>query len=834
LKRLAELIAYLVVRRKWSVIGVMVLLLGASAWLLTRQQAFDSEVLNLLPPDSEAVKALKIFNSDFRQGRELIVALHGSPEAISDHEDVFVEELRKEPWVQRVFNGPPLESQEEMVAFQRLMPQLLLNLQGDSFGGLISSLQPDAIAAHVKRMREMIDLGSPLAEGTAGFDPLGLLAIAMRPLTGMAGMDQSQSLTSPDGTLRLFPLVTTQKSLEANDCKAVMIQVEAFKARMAQMPGFTPEILVTGRTAYVAQIGDSMQRDITLTSVLSFIAVTGLFFVAFRRLVPPLCTSLILGCACFVCFAAGLLIFDNLNMIAIAFCSILVGMGDDFSLLLYNRYLLARSHREEHQVAVATAIREMGRGILYAAVTTGAGFLVLLFSRSAGFAQLGVLIAIGIVGCAVFVIVLLFLFIGPTHSHPERPDPLHGMFDGLSRLLLRRRALLVLIGGGMALAAIALSVLPVAPLHFDTNPRSLEPHDIPASKALRVIREKIPAATEPIVVLVDAPDSQAAHDRWAKVDARLKELVQDGPLASYTGPAGFMVSPERLREHRAELAHKANIDASRAAFVEALTTNGFKADSPDFQPTVALLDELKRSLGAKSDRLETESVLPPTSSWWFILDRYLAPNSLRAAAFLQPKTPITTPAQAEALEKELHATGVPLAVTGWTYTMVGLVPWARGELVFFSAAVSILIVISMALAYRHWKPLVVHAVSLISALAGLIVLLKFTGIPINMLNALAFPLVIGVGVDYGMHLLLALTESGDAPENLRTVVKPLVISGLTTIAGFGSLVFALNPALKGLGQVCTLGVTSCLVTSVFLAVPLLALLGVEQRAHGPS
>lgn len=819
------------VRRKWSVIGATLLLIGACAWLLTRQQAFDSEVLNLLPPDSEGVKALKIFNSDFRQGRELIVALHGTPEAVSDNEDVFLEALRKEPWVQRVFNGPPLESPDEMVAFQRLMPQLMLNLQGESFEALVASLQPEAIAAHVKRMREMIDLGSPLAEGTAGFDPLGIVGPAMRPIAGTAGMDQSQSLTSPDGTLRLFPLVTTQKSLEANDCKAIMTQVEAFKARMAKVPGFTPEILVTGRTAYVAQIGDSMQRDITLTSVLSFIAVTGLFFVAFRRLVPPLCTSLILGVACFVCFALGVLIFDNLNMIAIAFCSILVGMGDDFSLLLYNRYLLARTHREEHQQAVATAIREMGRGILYAAVTTGAGFLVLLFSRSAGFAQLGVLIAIGIVGCAVFIIVLLFLFISPKHSHPERPDPLHAMFDGLSRFLLGRRAGLVLIAGGVAVAAIALAVLPVAPLHFDTNPRSLEPHDIAASKALRVIRDKIPAAMEPIVVLVDAANGQEAHDRWAKVDARLKELVANGTLASFTGPAGFMISPERLREHRAALAQKVNVDASRAAFVDALSANGFKADSPDFQPTVALLDELKRSLTSNSDRLETDAVLPPTSAWWFILDRYLAPKSLRAAAFLQPKTPITTPAQADALEKDLHATGVPLAVTGWSYTMVGLVPWARGELVLFSGAVSLLILISMSLAYRHWKPLVVHAVSLVSALAGLIVLLKFTGIPINMLNALAFPLVIGVGVDYGMHLLLALTESGDAPENLRTVVKPLVISGLTTIAGFGSLVFALNPALKGLGQVCTLGVTSCLVTSVFLAVPLLALLGVQQRAH---
>jgi predicted RND superfamily exporter protein len=78
-----------------------------------------------------------------------------------------------------------------------------------------------------------------------------------------------------------------------------------------------------------------------------------------------------------------------------------------------------------------------------------------------------------------------------------------------------------------------------------------------------------------------------------------------------------------------------------------------------------------------------------------------------------------------------------------------------------------------------------------------------------------------------MLLLLTLTEAGDAPEHLRTVVKPLAISGLTTIAGFGALMFALNPALKGLGTVCALGVASCLVTSIFVAVPLMALLGLN-------
>ena len=58
----------------------------------------DSEVLNLLPQESEAVQGLKTVNSDFRQGRELVFALQGEADVVLDFEEFFIEQLRAEPW----------------------------------------------------------------------------------------------------------------------------------------------------------------------------------------------------------------------------------------------------------------------------------------------------------------------------------------------------------------------------------------------------------------------------------------------------------------------------------------------------------------------------------------------------------------------------------------------------------------------------------------------------------------------------------------------------------------------------------------------------------------
>jgi uncharacterized protein len=132
-----------------------------------------------------------------------------------------------------------------------------------------------------------------------------------------------------------------------------------------------------------------------------------------------------------------------------------------------------------------------------------------------------------------------------------------------------------------------------------------------------------------------------------------------------------------------------------------------------------------------------------------------------------------------------------------------------------------MILILLGVAYRQWKPWLIHAASLVFAIAGTVATLKLAGLKINMLNALAFPLILGVGVDYGLHVLFAAREQKS--ESLPGVLKPLVICGLTTMTGFGSLMLARNPALSGLGTVCALGVAWCLASSLFFVLPLAVL-----------
>jgi len=104
------------------------------------------------------------------------------------------------------------------------------------------------------------------------------------------------------------------------------------------------------------------------------------------------------------------------------------------------------------------------------------------------------------------------------------------------------------------------------------------------------------------------------------------------------------------------------------------------------------------------------------------------------------------------------------------------------------------------------------------SIGALLASLKLLGVSLNLFNVLAFPLVLGVGVDYGIYIVIA-ARAADPLRELRAVVKPVLLSGLTTVAGFASLVSAENPALRSLGAVCALGVGWCLFTTFALILP---------------
>jgi predicted RND superfamily exporter protein len=828
--KVTELLARIVAHRTKTLIGAALAIAALSIFIVIKRQNFDSEVLDLLPSKFQSVVGLKEFNSQFAQARQLVFGFlgeQGHGDDVDAFKTHFIEELGKQPWVLRTFDRVPLETQEGLNEIQGVVPALLLNLPRDEFDDAMAQLEPGTIDERLTHIRDTITGDSIRTQLEATLDPLGLFARAMKPFGSSSSMDEGGALVSPDGLFEIALIITNQPGLDARSSQAVMVKVNEFTERMlSEWTGYKPKVYVTGRTAFVAQISHSMEGDISLSAILSICIVSGLFYVAFRRFLPLIGIVLILCLSALVALALGMLIFHELNVVAIGFFSILAGVGVDFSLLLFGRYQQARRAGQAHEDAVFVAVRDIGAAIFYVIVTTAIGFLVLRFSQSSGFGQLGTLVALGVGFAGLFMVLFLFMFF----RHAKPPKTADFILIGTTRyvdaMFREPRPVLAFSIGVLILSAL-IAIAPFVPLKFDTNPVSLQPKQIPASVALQVLSTEMRQESDPVTILVDAKDQQEFHDRWERLSQRLEEALKAGQLKSVSTPVALALSPARIKENR-EALKKLDFDKISATVRESLERNGFELDS--FKNVFALLDALK-SEQAASGLPDWSKIFPPKSSWWFLIDRYFATNPRIAAGYVQPIHPIHSQSEQKKIGELIHAADPQAMVTGWSYTLWDLIPWAKGELVEFTTIVGVLILALLWIVYRRFSLWLVHASALTLSMLGLVASLKVFHVSINLLNTLAFPLVLAIGVDYGIQFLVVSRREGDLRENLANVLKPLSICGLTTLSGFAVLIPAQNPALSGLGIVCAIGVFWCLLTTFFYMVPAFAYL---QRRRIPT
>src|SRR5207247_10604879 len=102
----------------------------------------------------------------------------------------------------------------------------------------------------------------------------------------------------------------------------------------------------------------------------------------------------------------------------------------------------------------------------------------------------------------------------------------------------------------------------------------------------------------------------------------------------------------------------------------------------------------------------------------------------------------------------------------------------------------------------------IQEIPLVFAIGAMLATMKLLGLPLNLLNVLAFRLVLAIGVDYGIYVLFAWQKAHEIEHDVAGVVKPVLLAGLTALSGFASLMLAKNPSLSSLGAACAICIFS--------------------------
>jgi predicted RND superfamily exporter protein len=177
-----------------------------------------------------------------------------------------------------------------------------------------------------------------------------------------------------------------------------------------------------------------------------------------------------------------------------------------------------------------------------------------------------------------------------------------------------------------------------------------------------------------------------------------------------------------------------------------------------------------------------------------------------------PRSNVWNRAEQEAFVRDLRtvdpkATGTPVQLYEYTSLLkdsyVEAAWWALGAIVI--------------LVFLHFRAVMPVLLSLLPVAVGALWMVGFmgwTGIPFNPANIMTLPLVIGIGVTNGIHILNRFAEERNPGILAKSTGKAVLVSGLTTIAGFGSLIVGQHRGIQSLGWVMAVGTATCMVAGL--------------------
>lgn len=776
-------------RRWWWLLLLIPIVIGAARLRL------DVQILNLLPADLPAVEGLRIYEENFSNARQLYVTLEGpEPDQVESTARTLAEVLRGHSNLVARVNWQPawLEfpgQSAELIAYLWLNqpPAQVQALTNRLFG-------PDLTNALLEAQQRLSTSFSPGDIATLSYDPLELTRLPGE--SGGGGFGTGEELfVSPDGKFRVLFVEASSSLANYKECRAWLARIKAIVA--AHTPAGI-EIGYTGRPAFVTEVAGGMEKDMTGSAGGTLLTIGILFYLTHRRLRPLLWLLALLLVLLGATTAIGGLFFGTLSVVSMGFASILLGLAEDFGIVLYQE---SRSHPE---LSTREVRRQAAPGIWWSAITTAGAFLLLNLSGLPGLGQLGSLVAIGILLAAV---VMIYLYVPPLMRWYRRTDTEEGR--GTLRLFAPVHMLPTKYIWWITVALLTVSafVLLWPRVRFDRSPDALKPKNSRAYATVEQLKHRLGRTDEPAWVIVKGTNEAHVARGLEAVEPWLRRGVEGGAIKSFTLPTQLWPQPQNQNINRQALRP---VVENLGEIRQAILAHGFTSNS------LALTDNL---LATWKTALANDRIFWPsnTPSRW-VLDKISGKtqDEILALGLLHPaRDRGVTRRYIEALPPELSRDGV--IVSGWEFLGPTIFEMVLRELPLVLAPIALLVLVSLWLAFRNiWDVLLSLATLLFSAI-GLQAIMDLMGWRWNLLNLMAMPLLLGMGIDYGIHIQLALRRySGDLVAVRKSVGRALLLAGTTTVVGFGSLSFSTNAGMASLGKVCALGIALALLTAVYL------------------
>ena len=629
---------------------------------------------------------------------------------------------------------------------------------------------------------------------------------------------------------------------------------------------YSVSINITGKPVINYEDLRSVRTDIGIASLVSFVLVGITLYLGLGslRLVFAGLSTLMIGLVWSIGFA--ILLVGQLNMISVTFVVLFIGLGIDYSIQISLRYKELLASGRQYKEAISEAINLTGNTLLVCSISTAIGFYAFVPTAYVGASELGLIAGTGmlIIFLASITILPAMMSLMPEKNNLALPLSLGKSFS----ILLEKKPRLIVVGATV-LTLIALAIL--SAVSFDANPFNLS--DQNSKSVITAMKLFEGDKTSPWTISVLAPGRKEAEnvanqlrqlpevkaavtiDNLIPKNQAIKlEQIEDLALvlpppppqkqkseavASYQHNKQALAdlskallkarnSPDGIGER--ELTAINNLARTIQGFGTLLT--GREQGKAVFaRLSAALLPNLEILLNRLNTLMEAEEIdlaqLPPE-----IVNRYISQNGLyRIQVF--PKKDLRNIKNLQNFVSSVQtiapdATDQPVTILGAGKTIVSA---------FRNASILALILIAffLRIIMKDWTEVMLILAPLLLALCYTIAAAILLKIPFNFANIIVVPLLLGIGVDFSLHIVHRVKQTEEMHTHIleTSTSRGVLFSSLTTIMSFGSLSFMHHAGTASIGKLLTLSVTLMILCTLILLPAYLELYSPFKKQQDP-
>ncbi|MDE2691282.1 MAG: MMPL family transporter [Acidobacteriota bacterium] len=467
------------------------------------------------------------------------------------------------------------------------------------------------------------------------------------------------------------------------------------------------------------------------------------------------------------------------------------GLGIDFAVHLFVRQREELARGRSFEQALRRTLSGAGRGVVAGGITTAGAFLIAATAPDPVALHLGLSGGLGLLFCLpLTLLVLPSVWVLRQRRHRRRvetateapagratPVRVPGL-PSVVRWATERPVRCLLVSAG--LLVVALAGLPR--LQVETRLERIMNRGVPAIAMVDRIQEVLGTNGAPWILAADSLDQ--AREFAGRLDGH--------PLFSETISLGTIL-PADLPE-RASALHRVFGSEGRSA-----------AAAPMGDPRALAVGALRRAAAVGPPDIDSlppglrEKFIAPTGE--FLVYAYAADSKADGALARRQREVV------QAIDPA--ASGLLAVVEGM---MIGDRPWIPW------IALSILgfVLLVLCVDFRRPASVLLAVLPVLAAVPFTLGVLCWVGIPFNVMTWLVLPLIFGLGIDDGIHVVHRILD--DPAQPIRgaalSVGRAIAMTTLTTTASFSILLFTDHPGLETMAAVMLIGLPACLLASV--------------------